>query len=416
MNRGTIVEIGEGSAILLTPEGEFVRVKAGEDAEIGREVEWSVSDRLPVRTARAARTRRRFAAGAFAAVLLMLVAALWSFRPPTVVAYVSMDINPSMEMGLDAKERVRELNALNPDAEAITRGIAYKGKPVEEVMRILAQKLADAKLLNPGDGEIIIASVRLHTVDEDWESHVIEKMESVLRQAGTDEAAGNGNALTIETVYLPAEVREEAQEQGISSGKMAVWLAAESEGYEVELDDLKKKSVEAVASSLGGVKKVLEDSRIDKDDKTAWKEMLAEQKKAEKENQEAVKEKKKEEKNRDKQQDKQRDKQEKEKNKQEKQGWKSSRKDQSKNDPDAEDDKQKWGPGEDKSDPGNPLVRKDERNRDKDDDDDRSSDKGRNDGQDKNKDKDKKKDKDEDRDRRDQNGKENNRRSDDRRS
>ncbi|WP_276354769.1 anti-sigma factor domain-containing protein [Cohnella caldifontis] len=288
MRRGTVMEKGGGSAVVLTPDGEFVRVKADGDVAVGQEIAWSEADRLPAAGRAGIRRRGRWAAaGTSAAVLLLLAFSLWSFRTPAVVAYVSMDINPSIEMGLDAKERVLELKALNSDAEALVSRVAYRKKSVEEVTRTLAGKLTASKILDADEGEIVIASVRLRKVDEQWEAKVTGKIEQILKEAGTEESGSDVSAsgsLTVETVFLPAEVREEAKQNGVSSGKMAVWLAAESAGHDVPLAELKEKSVKTIASSLGGLEQVLEDGKIDTTDQSAWKKLLDEQKGKKKKN------------------------------------------------------------------------------------------------------------------------------------
>ncbi len=278
MNRGTVMEIRKNAAVVLTPGGEFLLVKAN-GVSVGEEITWTEEDRIPALAASSSvRTRRRVFSVASVAVLLLAVIAIWSMRPPAVVAYVSMDINPSLELGLDARERVLELRAVNADAEAIVQGISYRGKPVEEVMREVAQKLASAKLLGSGNEEIVIASVRVRSVDDRWETQVTEKIKQVLQQTGIEASASGTAEVKIETVSLPAEVRKEAVEKGISSGKMAIWLAAEKSGREVPLAQIREQSVESISSSIGGLKHVLEEGRFDKDDKDAWKRMLAEQK------------------------------------------------------------------------------------------------------------------------------------------
>lgn len=285
MNRGTVMEKKGGTAVLLTPDGQFVRVKASRDAAVGEEIPWTEADRVGGQPASTGWRRRWISAGAFAAALLLFVVALVTFRTPPVVAYVSMDINPSIELGLDVKERVRELRALNEDAAVIVNGVKYKGEPVEDVTKALADKLAESHILTPETGgDIVIASVSVRKVGEGWEAQVAAKIRSVLQEAGTGSKEARPDAsvtkppLTIETLYLPKEVREEAEENGLSAGKMAFWLAAENSGREIPLEELQKTSVRKVASEWGGVEKVLEDGKIDKGDKESWKQLLAEAK------------------------------------------------------------------------------------------------------------------------------------------
>lgn len=295
MNRGIVMELEGGMAIVMTSEGQFLRVRAaGRDYQVGLETEWAADDVVASREKpNLVRMRRMARFGAYAAAVMIVVVAavLWSFRDPVVVAYVSMDVNPSIEMGLDSRERVRELRAVNPDAETLIEGIAYRGKQVEQVTGTLAGKMADFAWLQDDTGEIVIASVRLATVDEQWEARVTDKIKNALEQAakaanevkdaGSDDPAAAAKTvpvLTIETVFLPVEVREEAEEQGISSGKMAFYLAAEQSGHKVDLRALQSASVTEVASSMGGLKQVMSGDEAAKKNQEEWKKLLSDAK------------------------------------------------------------------------------------------------------------------------------------------
>jgi hypothetical protein len=279
MNRGTVMEAGNNKAVVLTPDGQFIRIKVRREVAIGDEISWTAADSVPVWRRSVFRRRRWMSYAISTAALLFLMLGLWSFRTPPVVAYVSMDINPSIEFGLDSHERVRELRAVNQDAAPFLEGMDYQGKPIESVMAILAKKLTDAHILTGGDGEIVIASVRLRSVDTEWEVRVTDKIERVLQQAsaGSGDTAIPSSALDIEKLFLPVDVRDEAKANGISSGKMAFWLAAESKGHRVPLSTLQKDSLKKIASSWGGLKQVLGDGQDLKQDQKTWKKLLANQ-------------------------------------------------------------------------------------------------------------------------------------------
>ena len=64
---------------------------------------------------------RRFAAAA--AVLVLLIGGVAGFNgynvAKTVAATISLDVNPSIEINTNAKDRVLSVNALNEDAETV---------------------------------------------------------------------------------------------------------------------------------------------------------------------------------------------------------------------------------------------------------------------------------------------------------
>lgn len=268
MNRGTIMALENKTAVVLTQGGEFVRVPKLPAYEIGAEITCQVRRN-------AVRLRRWLQGSVSAAVLLAFFLGFWLMQPPSVVAYVSMDINPSVEFGLDEDMRVRKLRAVNPDAEAFITAIKFKGEDLESVMQAIAEKLVAAHLLTTPSAEIVIASVPMKTIGPNWESQVAEKMKAVLSQAAkrqNDAQAIVG--IEVTTISVPLEIRKLANEQGVSSGKMAFWLAAESQGHDIPIDTLKKQSLKKIAADWGGVEKVLGDDDKRKADAKVWKERL----------------------------------------------------------------------------------------------------------------------------------------------
>lgn len=265
MSRGTIMALERKTAVVLTPGGEFVRVRRLPGFELGAEIVYAAKQG-------AARVKRWMLAGASAAALLVVLVGLWLLQPPSVVAYVTMDVNPSVEIGLDKNMHVRELRAVNRDAEAIVSGVKYKGKALEEVMSAVADKLAASRPLL--QDEVVIVSVPVKAVAAEWETRVADTVKTALSAAAKKDAARTDAELDVTTLSVPKEVRKAANEQGISAGKMAFWLAAEDQGHEVPIETLKKQSMKKIAAEWGGVKKVLESESNRKSDKEAWKKLL----------------------------------------------------------------------------------------------------------------------------------------------
>jgi hypothetical protein len=178
-------------------------------------------------------------------------------RTPPVVAYVTMVINPSLELGLDDEMRVRELRGVNEEAEDLIKGLKYRGRDLETVMNELAHRLVDGRYLTMDDKEIVIASVPVKAIKSQWEKQMVKKITKILNEAANEDNTGLATELDVSTVSLPIEVRNQAEANGISSGKMAFWLISKKEGHEVPLDTIKKESLKDIAASWGGVNKTM---------------------------------------------------------------------------------------------------------------------------------------------------------------
>ncbi|RUS45466.1 anti-sigma factor domain-containing protein [Cohnella sp. AR92] len=282
MSKAIVMSIEGKRAVVLAPGGRFVRVPREQHYQVGDEIELeSEEGRSLPRTASRRRTRWMAGAGTAALLCLLLFGGMW-LHTPSVVAYVTMDVNPSVELGIDGKERVQKLRAVNPDAVPIIEGIDYKGKSLKKVTDQLVDKLASLHLLDGEDTEVVLTTVPVGKVDASWEGEVSSMMKQSIEEAGaSSEEASSGtaeaSAPVVTTVSVPKEVREEANAKGVSAGKMAFWLKAESQGHRVPLQKLQKESMNKISSSWGGVHEVLKDAEA-KDKKQSdeeWKELVA---------------------------------------------------------------------------------------------------------------------------------------------
>ncbi|MBB6633657.1 anti-sigma-I factor RsgI family protein [Cohnella thailandensis] len=305
MSKAIVMSLKGRRAVVLAQGGRFVMVPREKHYQIGDEIEFEAEEvRSLPRTASGRRVRWAAGAGGAAVLCLLLFGGLW-LRTPPVVAYVTMDVNPSVELGVDGKDRVRQLRAVNPDAIPIIEGIDYKGESLESVTDQIVDKLASLKLLEGEDAEVVLTTVPVGKVDEEWESEISEMIKHSIEEAGasagtagTSEGTAKGNgegAETAETtpvvttVSVPKEVREQANAKGVSAGKMAFWLKAESQGHRVPLQKLKSESLNQISSSWGGVSSVLKESE-DKDkikSDEEWRELVSKAQEKEKKRQEA---------------------------------------------------------------------------------------------------------------------------------
>ncbi|MFC4776889.1 anti-sigma factor domain-containing protein [Paenibacillus sp. GCM10023252] len=249
MNRGLVMEVSRHHMIVMTPDGQFVRVKRQGQAVVGAEVVFSAASERRG-------TVRWYSYAAAVLVLLCIPILLLVQRDAhAIAAYMSLDINPSIEMGMDRQGQVRELRALNSDGEQLIQGLRYKSLPVEQVAAAILEKAESAHYLDEADHDVVLTSILERTeAGAQYEEELVGRVRLAV------EAVIHRNDAQLSTLAVPAELREEADELGISSGKMAVYLIAMQQGYKVSLSELQKQSIDAVTQALGGADKVITQS------------------------------------------------------------------------------------------------------------------------------------------------------------
>ncbi|RAP77124.1 anti-sigma factor domain-containing protein [Paenibacillus montanisoli] len=256
MSRGIVMETGPKYAIVMTPDGQFRKVPTGRKLQIGEEFSFSERRRYAH-----PRKLHSFSIGAAAILLLLFVPFLLGRigQGPEVVAYLTMDVNPSIELGVTEDEHVVELRAINDDGADVTEGLAYKGLPLDQVAEEIMDRIGAGTYLNSGEGDVIITSVMIAEPDvAEYENLVTEHMDAAVRKS-LKKLTDEGRSLKVEVTKIkaPKEIREEAEHDGLSAGKLAFYLIAKELGYNVTLQELKTQSIHQTAKPWGGVKAVI---------------------------------------------------------------------------------------------------------------------------------------------------------------
>lgn len=257
MKRGIVLSIENKKAVVMTADGQFISIPHQAHMRIGEET------KLPAETAAPPRRKPKrvyWYSGAAAAILLFIIPFFYltTAEAHPVVAYVSLDINPSIELGVDKEQRVQELSGLNSDGQAIISKVSYKGKSIEAVAASIMSTVAEEHYLDKPDKDIVITSYMLDdkNLGEDLEKTVTDAVDQKIKETIKQIDAAKEPNVTV--LSVPSEVREEASANGISSGKMAVYLMAKDEGYDIKLEQMKVQSLAEATKTAGGVKKIVE--------------------------------------------------------------------------------------------------------------------------------------------------------------
>ncbi|WP_282939582.1 anti-sigma factor domain-containing protein [Paenibacillus sp. RC67] len=246
MNKGIVMEMTGSSIIVMRQDGKFDKIsRKNRNCEVGEEIIYAdagLNWRSPSVAGRSALVA--------AVVFCLVVFASFAGRMGSseVVAYVSLDINPSVEMGIDEKEQVLELRGLNDDGSELIQEVSYKGKTLENVTATLLDK-AEQKSLSKGEADIVIASSVVQEKSTVDDSKIAEKLRQQVSDHIKQTHPTQVSSYQVEAFAAPQEVREEANKSGVSMGKYSVYLNAKSNGVDVTIDELKKESIHQIVKN-----------------------------------------------------------------------------------------------------------------------------------------------------------------------
>lgn len=223
--RGLLLE-KNGGGVVLTAEGEFCRISSP-TGEIGEEVPFSRGV-----------ARRWWTLALAAAVLAMLVGlGAYQYGYARPVAYVALDINPSLELGIDRKERVIEVNSLNGDAGRLVTGLSLTGRSVTEAIAIVIARAEEMRYLSPecpGVVLITVAPVRQGVAVPETKR---------LAQAAVQQLEKKHVPAKVVAADVGASLRKEARRVGLSPGRYALKVGAGSNKQVMTVRELKKEGL-----------------------------------------------------------------------------------------------------------------------------------------------------------------------------
>ncbi|MCL6560651.1 MAG: anti-sigma factor domain-containing protein, partial [Firmicutes bacterium] len=228
--RGMVVKLKRKSCIVVTPDGDYREVPLPKDAaaRVGQEIS------LPMK-----RSFSYFRQVIVAASLLICVFAgqFYLGQTPPAAAYLTIDINPSIELGVSAERKVVEARGLNGDGEKILAEVKIKGRQLHEAVELIVSQAVVDQYLKKEDENVILATLTVENGQEplvDLDS-VYEAIKKPVDSGGVD------SEVIIEPVE--PEMRKEAERSGVSTGRYLLLQKSGKKGVPVSVSEVTSRSL-----------------------------------------------------------------------------------------------------------------------------------------------------------------------------
>lgn len=229
-------EIRDAFDAVRAEDGLRERTLAAVRARAGREVGAGAGGRRTGRPAWVVTLHRRMAVAACLVVALVALGG-WAWLTPT--ATISVDVNPSVELGINRFDRVVAARGANEDGSALLREVDVWGATYDEaVSRLLGSADVSALLAEGGQAEV--------TVVDQGDPDQCERL-----LAGV-EACTEGSENTHCHGAREDEVSA-AREEGLSYGKYRVLLEIQGLDPSVTADDVRDLSMREMLDLLGSL-------------------------------------------------------------------------------------------------------------------------------------------------------------------
>ncbi|MGE5484869.1 MAG: anti-sigma factor domain-containing protein [Ignavibacteriales bacterium] len=235
-NKGLLLEVRGNRGVVMTPDGRFESVPVASGDRVGDEVQFSPRTSLINLVAAPALRRKGLGGRAIAAALiigLMLAFVGEAIRVQnTAVAYVEVDINPAVELGIDRNNRVVSVEGLDEDGRDVVAGLDLKHLDLEQAVTRVAGAAEEKGYVSPESEDntvlITVTPARGNTVDPETRQRVEAARQAVSRTLESKNVKG-----TVQVIHTAPEVREEARKLNVPPGRLALMLKAKEQGIDV---------------------------------------------------------------------------------------------------------------------------------------------------------------------------------------
>lgn len=183
------------------------------------------------------------------------------------VSYLSLDINPSVELGVNAFNKVVSASAYNEDGQTILEGQDVINEDVKDAVNTLVKSAAEEGFI-ADDGSTVIA-VTSETDDED----TAEEIEAEAQEGANEAIEESGDAAEVIKENVALARRDEARQLGITPGKLNLIQKLQALDPTIKVEDYKDAKVTEIMKKFVELKNG--NKKADEELDTAEKEEAA---------------------------------------------------------------------------------------------------------------------------------------------
>ena len=203
--KGIVLEIRNRTAAVLREDG--VIVKTRQKCAVGDTIELS-AEKIVFPSAR---KMRSIAAAAAAVIIIGGGSGIYTYENVMACSYVSLDVNPSLELVLNRQNHVIKVNACDDEAKSVVEAIKeqnVKNMRVDEALETAYDVLKENGYIEEDNDNYILFNV---SSDEETRTETLTgKIETIF---------GEKDRAMAVTTESSLEDRDKARELGISTGK-----------------------------------------------------------------------------------------------------------------------------------------------------------------------------------------------------
>jgi hypothetical protein len=170
----------------------------------------------------------------------------------TDLSYVSIRINPELELVVNGKDIITAVNPLNEDAETLLADVLITGMPLADGAELIVKLATEAGFIDVDSDNEVFIDVVTDEDDENPNQERITKREQIRKklQERIDRFFDNNGIFGRVSQETLTQYLEDAQNLGVSPGKLKLIMRALDLNPDLTLNDIKDKEVKEIVQLI----------------------------------------------------------------------------------------------------------------------------------------------------------------------
>lgn len=248
---GIIVELKTRKAIIMTKDFNLLETKRKPYMAIGQKVTLSGLETLENNRIQPTSMMKGLAAIAAIAIITIIIGFNHIYNRDETFAYVSLDINPSLELEIDDSQKVIKAKPLNLDSEKIIENLELEKVLLADALNKIIVKSQELGYINNKSNMLtdktILISWALKTNTKDT-----LKKDALKSQLDSFCISLKEKTIT-KIVNLDKKDKESADEYGISLGRYYILIKAKEKAPHLLIQDIKEKPIYDLLDAIGEI-------------------------------------------------------------------------------------------------------------------------------------------------------------------
>lgn len=234
--RNVVVQVQGKYVVLMNDIGDFIKIK-NKDYTIGQRIEYySVKKKACF---------ARLLTAAAAVVVMLFGGGAYAYYTP--YSYVTVDINPSIELEMNIFNRVIDAKAMNEDAKPILNDLQLSGCDINTAAQmIVGELMKDGYLTQGSTAELMVTT---SSNNENCAKDILKKAMDALNK----ETEQNSISANIHGESISKEVKTKADEYGVTPGKLVLadlYAKSSEDPASVDINEWTGKSVKEIVAAI----------------------------------------------------------------------------------------------------------------------------------------------------------------------